>query len=329
VVKVTKGSITEQDEKSFWSPPLPVLAPPEVTITKTEKSEENEALIDVSINITQPATIKKVRYYVDSILAGELDGPPFEGFVWDTSTLPEGLHVLRVEAVQVSGQASYGETTVRCGTMSTVSNLTDNIPDNQNYIYIILFAALLILILVIVLLLKRKGRAQQEVPGTTKVQTAIKHSEGHTAPAECGDAPSDDEDDEVTTMDVKPLLEPLAKLTVIKSQKLDLGAIFKVTSNTTIGRGSENDIRIPDKPVSRKHSIINYAGNRFHIRDLKSTYGTKVDDKKVTGSGTALKDGAIIQFGTGTVMEFNVLLSAEEDKPKPDEDKDKTILYDR
>lgn len=328
VVKVKKGNITEQDEKSFWSPPLPVMTPPEVTIIKTEKSEENEALINVSINITQPDTIKKVRYYVDSVLAGELEGPPFKGFVWDTSTLPEGLHVLRVEAVQNSGQASYGETTVRCGMVVAGSSQRESIPASQNYLYIILFATLLIFLLVVVLLLKRKSPAHQESPGTSGIQTAVKHAKGDTAPAECGDAPVDDEDDEVTTMDVKPLLEPLAKLTIMKSQKLDLGAIFKVTSTTTIGRGSENDIRIPDKPVSRKHAIINYAGNSFHIRDLNSSYGTKVDDKKVTGGGTALKDGAVIQLGTGTVMEFNVLLSTEEDKPGPEEDADKTILYD-
>jgi hypothetical protein len=328
VVKVTKENVTEQDEKSFWSPPLPVMSLPEVTITKTEKSEEDEALINVSINITQPATIKKVRYYVDSILAGEMDGPPFEGFVWDTSGLPEGLHVLRVEAIQVTGQASYGETTVKCGTAGTGSNLTDKIPLNQNYIYIILFAVLLILILVVILQLKKKGGVQQEITDTARIPTVKKRAAVTTTPVESDDA-YDSEDDEVTTMDVKPLLEPLAKLTVIKCPKLDLGAVFKVTSTTTIGRGSDNDIRIPDKPVSRKHSIINYAGNSFHIRDLNSSYGTKVDDKKVTGSGTALKDGAIVQFGTNTVMEFNVLFSAEPDKPEPKEDEDKTKIYDR
>jgi pSer/pThr/pTyr-binding forkhead associated (FHA) protein len=109
---------------------------------------------------------------------------------------------------------------------------------------------------------------------------------------------------------------------VLKSQSLDLGATFKVVSTTEIGRGTDNNIRIPDKPVSRKHAVINYSGGKFYIRDLKSTYGTRVDGEEVTPSGVILEDGSQIQLGTDTMLEFNILIFKKEE-----DDDDKTKIY--
>ena len=110
---------------------------------------------------------------------------------------------------------------------------------------------------------------------------------------------------------------------MLKSLKLDLGKVFKVIGSVKIGRNpEENDIIIPDKAVSRKHAEITFAGGNFYIQDLKSTYGTKVDDKKVTSAGVILYDGAKILLGTGTVMEFSLLDFGKEEDPE-----DKTMIY--
>jgi len=330
VVKVSGENVTEQDEKRFWSPPLPALNPPEINIVKTERSEENKALITVEIKITNQNTVKKVRYYVDSLLKGELSNPPFEKFEWDVTGLQKGLHVLRIEAVQFTGQASYGETTIKIDRGSEENNDAAHTDyTNQKNIYFFLFAVLLIIVSAVVFMYKKKkGGEKQKAPNVTKVETKIKIDKKNSQCAPSNDVAFDDADNEVTTMDMKSMLDPIAKLTVIKSRKLDLGATYKVLGTTTIGRGTDNDIRIPDKAVSRKHSIIDYAGGNFHIRDLHSTYGTKIDGKEVTANGTILKDGDQIEFGTGTDMEFNVLVSAASPKPDPEDDIDKTMIYD-
>jgi pSer/pThr/pTyr-binding forkhead associated (FHA) protein len=98
-----------------------------------------------------------------------------------------------------------------------------------------------------------------------------------------------------------------------------------VLGATKIGRSSENHVSIPDKPVSRKHAEILYTGGKFYIRDLKSSYGTKVDGKEVTPAGVALHDGAHIQLGTKTVLEFKMLTL----KKEVEEDDDKTMIYDQ
>jgi pSer/pThr/pTyr-binding forkhead associated (FHA) protein len=158
---------------------------------------------------------------------------------------------------------------------------------------------------------------------TTTVRTTTE-SDYKPGPPEAKEESTADIDNEATTMDIQSTMEPLAKLTVIKSHQLDLGAVFRVLGATEIGRGTGNNIRIPDKSVSRKHAIINYAGGRFHIRDLNSSYGTKVDGREVKSQGVVINEGAEIQFGNNTIMKFNIIISG-----KGGEKDDKTIVYDQ
>lgn len=330
VVKVSGDNIQAQDEKRFWSPPLPVLNPPRVTILETVKSEDNNSLFNVKLEITNQETVKKVRYYVDSVLKDELSTPPFKGFKWDTSGLKSGLHVLKVEAVQVNGQSAYGETTVRIGSGNDSDSPLSGDPDESGLsgnIYFPVSVILLIVVIAVILLCKRNKKKTPAPESVTKIQPVKVNVSEKPAISTWNEAPPDNSDNEATMMDMQAAAEPLAKLTVIKSQKLDLGATFKVLGTTTIGRGTDNDIRIPDKPVSRKHSIINYAGGNFHIRDLNSSYGTKMDGNDVTPGGTVLKDGAKIQFGTGTVMEFTILISPSGPGAPSEDDDDKTMIY--
>lgn len=56
-----------------------------------------------------------------------------------------------------------------------------------------------------------------------------------------------------------------------------------------IGRAMDNDVVLEEPRVSRYHAEIRLRGNRFHLRDLKSTNGTRVNDEEVTER--ALSDG--------------------------------------
>ena len=65
------------------------------------------------------------------------------------------------------------------------------------------------------------------------------------------------------------------------------------------------DPSLPDEGISREHAILVYDedGDEFSIEDLQSTYGTKVNGKRVRA--TALQAGDEIQIGR-TVFEFHI-----------------------
>ncbi|WP_228562437.1 FhaA domain-containing protein [Catenulispora rubra] len=66
------------------------------------------------------------------------------------------------------------------------------------------------------------------------------------------------------------------------------------TSQTTLGRGPEADVRMYDPGVSSRHAVIR-LGDSATIQDLGSTNGTFVDGRRV---GVAdLRDGAVIVLG--------------------------------
>ncbi len=83
---------------------------------------------------------------------------------------------------------------------------------------------------------------------------------------------------------------------------------------TKIGRRLENDLVLQDPLISRDHAEIEFAENKFLIRDLKSTSGTLVNNKKV--SETPLYSGDIILVANIPIMFVNdsMALSGEFEK---------------
>jgi pSer/pThr/pTyr-binding forkhead associated (FHA) protein len=69
-----------------------------------------------------------------------------------------------------------------------------------------------------------------------------------------------------------------------------------------VGRSIDNDIRIEDRTLSRKHAKIVLKGGRFFITDLKSQNKTFFDSAYLEpGSGVELKAGVPIALGTTIV----------------------------
>ena len=67
------------------------------------------------------------------------------------------------------------------------------------------------------------------------------------------------------------------------------------SSETSIGRASENDVVLDDVTVSRKHANIRRAGERFELIDLGSLNGTYVNNNSIARA--TLSSGDEIQFG--------------------------------
>ncbi len=59
------------------------------------------------------------------------------------------------------------------------------------------------------------------------------------------------------------------------------GAATRLTGPATIGRLPECDVRLDDPSVSRRHARLEPSGSRWHIEDLDSTNGTRVNGEAV------------------------------------------------
>jgi VWFA-related protein len=112
VVKARQDAALVQDEKRFWSPPPPVSKPPTVKILTPRAEDKIADKVNVRLQITPEETLSKVRYYLDAALKQEITTPPLTRFKWDTTALSPGLHVLRIEAVDVNERIGSAELTV-------------------------------------------------------------------------------------------------------------------------------------------------------------------------------------------------------------------------
>lgn len=78
--------------------------------------------------------------------------------------------------------------------------------------------------------------------------------------------------------------------------------------STTIGRGSDNDIKIEAGSASTHHCVMKRVSGGFTLEDLNSTNGIKVDDTRY--SIIDLEDDMTVKFGDD--VEFHFSLSEEE-----------------
>lgn len=70
-----------------------------------------------------------------------------------------------------------------------------------------------------------------------------------------------------------------------------------VTAVVRVGRGSDNDLVIPDESVSHAHALLARRGAGWTVTDLRSTNGTYVRGRRVQGS-EPVPDGADLRFGS-------------------------------
>lgn len=75
------------------------------------------------------------------------------------------------------------------------------------------------------------------------------------------------------------------------------GTRFPLASDrpNRVGRGSDNDLVLPDKSVSRHHATISARDGRFHVRDLESANGTFLAGNRISDGFMA--DGDRVRFG--------------------------------
>ena len=66
----------------------------------------------------------------------------------------------------------------------------------------------------------------------------------------------------------------------------------------TIGRGSDNTLRVKHPLVSRQHAEIRATPAACHLIDLGSTYGTQINGERIEANRPALlQDGDVVELG--------------------------------
>jgi PAS domain-containing protein len=110
------------------------------------------------------------------------------------------------------------------------------------------------------------------------------------------------------------------------------GTSFDLSDGTTsIGRASENTIRLDDESISRKHARVVRKGNKLFIQDLKSKNGTMIEGFPIKpGVETEVAEGVpitigdiLISLGTkysedGTPPQYSINLSKQADGKSAD-----------
>lgn len=94
------------------------------------------------------------------------------------------------------------------------------------------------------------------------------------------------------------------------------------TDEFVLGRQPGSDLVLPFPGVSREHAMIERSGSEFIIRDLGSSFGTKVNGIPVAGSKT-LQNGDEIDIGDSVNLDVEIktyVSSIEEPKPEEPED---------
>jgi hypothetical protein len=81
-------------------------------------------------------------------------------------------------------------------------------------------------------------------------------------------------------------------------------------TGATIGRATENTVRLDDLSVSRRHARISYRQGGYWLSDLKSASGTWVDEKKLSAPRRLAPD-QIIRIG---ILRLRVVVGAAGDE---------------
>ncbi|MGM8886778.1 FHA domain-containing protein [Psychrobacter sp. 1U2] len=63
---------------------------------------------------------------------------------------------------------------------------------------------------------------------------------------------------------------------------------LNVSDSLSVGRGSDNDVVLGSKEVSRNHAVLSVLNAELYVKDLESSNGTFVNDKRIDANKTVL-----------------------------------------
>ena len=81
---------------------------------------------------------------------------------------------------------------------------------------------------------------------------------------------------ETDTWELNALTQALGDLTITVSDSL------------SIGRGTDNDVVLGSKEVSRNHAVLSVLDGQLYVKDLDSSNGTFINDERIEGNKSSL-----------------------------------------
>ncbi|MCB0211531.1 MAG: FHA domain-containing protein [Anaerolineae bacterium] len=87
-------------------------------------------------------------------------------------------------------------------------------------------------------------------------------------------------------VDARPASSPLkGRLKVINSgsdKRARPGTLLNLSKETSLGADNANDLVLTDQYVSAQHARLRWDGTRWRLRDLGSTNGTFINQRRLT-----------------------------------------------
>lgn len=89
-----------------------------------------------------------------------------------------------------------------------------------------------------------------------------------------------------------------ARLVVLQSQlqHLPVGLVIAVEGSCTLGRANDNQLTLNEPFISGHHAQIFWEDGAWHVRDLGSTNGTWINERKIDRI-SVLRSGDTLQLG--------------------------------
>ena len=108
-----------------------------------------------------------------------------------------------------------------------------------------------------------------------------------------------------STWQLNALTEALGELTLT------------VDDSLSIGRGSDNDVVLGSKQVSRNHAVLSVLDGQLYVKDLDSSNGTFINDQRIEGNQSSLLQADdTIGFASFSFL-VNAPVAAEEESLVP------------
>lgn len=101
--------------------------------------------------------------------------------------------------------------------------------------------------------------------------------------------------------------EPVGEVVWVPTLTWEGKSYLLTRRSTTIGRGSDSDLPVDARGVSRHHAEIRWDGKRAEVVDLGSTNGTKLDGARI--SRAPLPDACTLAVGQARIL-FQVVPQA-------------------
>jgi hypothetical protein len=270
---------------------LPVLT---ATWVSPQPGAEMTATVTLVARAQAHYGVERVEFYANDQLLGGVKTPPFE-IQWSTLNLEEPLYRMSACAYDVLGHEDCSGVTLELKR-----------PGPGVGMFIALGFLLVAIVLVTAMVVRTRQRQAAVRRPTPVVPSAPPPAPARPAPL----APEPMAARETPTDAYQPLVPPAegprAFLVVQPAEGRPTREVNLPSGETTIGRGTESDIRIDDELASRRHASVRFredAGGYIY-RDLSPTNPSIINDQEYR-QPHLLRPGDTIVVGT-TVLVFSI-----------------------